>query len=240
MLCRNFWIVYIKDAQVEITTISLLSHFYFPFTTGCIYLTKNLSPFILFPFLLTSFHPYFLLNFCHNSTLQIWFTLSVWKYKAEEKNYLSSHYPETMAFKVLIYFILILCVVYAMTLCLGYFTFSCVVSISLYQSVLLFHNCLANSSTCISEVFQHVMVPSLLKFSNNFLVNFFPLPISTTVDWSSFLFPRFHGNLLYGLTQAFSLTIHSLLPRELSRTWIWPYLFSDLIISVYHLPWSSG
>ena len=145
-----------------------------------------------------------------------------------------------MAFKILIYFILIFCVVYAMTLYLGYCTFSCVVSISLYQSVLLCHSCLAISSTCISEVFQHVMVPSLLKFSNNFLVSFFPLPISTIIDWSSFLFPRFHRNLLNGLTQAFSLTIHLLLPRELSKTWIWPYLFSGLIISVYHLPWSSG
>ena len=105
---------------------------------------------------------------------------------------------------------------------------------------LLCHSCLAISSTCISEVFQHVMVPSLLKFSNNFLVNFFPLPISTIIDWSSFLFPRFHRNLLNGLTQAFSLTIHLLLPRDLSKTWIWPYLFSGLIISVYHLPWSSG
>lgn len=122
-----------------------------------------------------------------------------------------------MAFKVLIYFVLILNVVYAMTLYLGYFTFSCVVSISLYQLVLLFHNCLAISSTCISEVFQHVTVPSLLKFSNNFLVNFFPLPISTTIDWSSFLFPRFHRNLLNGLTQVFSLTIHLLYQENFQK-----------------------
>ena len=56
-----------------------------------------------------------------------------------------------------------------------------------------------------------------LKFSNNFLVNFFPLPISTTIDWSSFLFPRFHRNLLNGLTQVFSLTIHLLYQENFQK-----------------------